>query len=186
MMIRVLEGQTIWPYSLFRLREDEPSRSFSFNPSDAELAHYGVFRLVPQPHPEHDPATHRVQEVHPVERDGIWLQEWELIPLTDDEREAYWRATNPPRWMEFGAAVQALPEINSMLGAALTAAPALAMAQAVGLGKAADGDSRVFLTAWSAARATGLVSAELVQALQQLAAAHDLPADFVAALGVEA
>lgn len=183
MMIRVIDGQTTWPYSLSQLRADEPARSFSVAPGDAELAEYGVFRVQPQPQPEYDPATHRVAEVVPALVDGSWQQQWELVELTPEEAEAHYRATHPPQWIAFGNAVTALAEINTMLAAALQSVPALAMALSVGLGKAADGDSRVFLAAWQTARGQGLVSAQLAQALQQLATQHDLPPEFVAGLG---
>lgn len=126
-MIRVLESSTIWPYSLGQLRADEPARSFSSSPSDAELAEYGVFRVQATAQLSYDPAEQKVIEAAP--------------------------------------------------------APALAMALSVGLGKAADGDSRVFLSAWQTARGQGLVSSGLVEALQIMATAHDLPAEFVAGLG---
>jgi hypothetical protein len=172
-----------WPYSLAQLRIDEPSRSFSVAPSDAELAHYNVFRVQPQQQPECDPATHKAVEVQPVDVDGQWLQQWELVELTPEEAEAYYRATHPPRWVEFGNAVLADAGINALLATALQQAPALAMALSVGLGKAADGDSRVFLSAWQTARGLGLVSAELVTGLQMLATQYDLPPEFIAGLG---
>jgi hypothetical protein len=52
----------------------------------------------------------------------------------------------------------------------------------VGLGKAADGDSRVFLGAWQNAKALGLVPAELIEGIQMLATQYDLPAEFVGGL----
>jgi len=180
MMIRL--DPIRWPYSLAQLRNDEPSRSFSVAPSDAELAHYDVFRVQLLEQPEYDPATHKVVEVQPVEVDGQWVQQWELVELTPEESEAYYRATHPPRWVEFGNAVLADAGINALLATALQQAPALALALSVGLGKAADGDSRVFVTAWSTACALGLVSDDLISATQLLAAAHDLPAEFIAAL----
>jgi hypothetical protein len=171
---------TRWPYSLGQLRADEPSRSFSASPSSRELEHYDVFRVVPQPRPSHSPATHRVVEARPVEADGQWLQQWELVELTDAEREAYYRATHPPRWIEFN---NALPvEVDQLLATAQAASPRLALALGVGLGKAADGDSRVFLGAWQTCRGIGLISAELVQGLQDLATLYDLPPEFVAGL----
>jgi len=182
-MIRVIDGQTNWPYSLAQLRADEPSRSFSGSPSDAELAEYGCYRVQPQQQPAYDPATHRVVEVQPIEADGAWQQAWELVELTDAEQEAYYRATHPPRWQAFGGAVWSMAEVNALLSTALQAAPALAMALPVGLGQAAQGDQRTFVSAWQTARAAGLVADELVQALQTLAVAHDLPSEFVAALG---
>jgi hypothetical protein len=88
-----------------------------------------------------------------------------------------------PQWVAFGAAVMAAPAINALLGTAIAnGAAALAMGLSVGLGKAADGDSRVFLQAWSQANQLGLISAELTEAIAAMAAAHDLPAEFVAAL----
>lgn len=184
MMIRVTNGRVIWPYSLGQLRQDEPTRSFSSSPSDTELAWFGVYRVQPTTQPSAcDPATHRVVEVHPIEQDGTWRQAWEAVPLTDAEKEAYYRATHPPQWIQFGNAVTALAEINQMLAAALAAAPAMAMALPVGLGKAADGDSRVFLSAWQAGRSAGLIPAALVEHIQQLGRAHDLPPEFIAGLG---
>jgi hypothetical protein len=171
---------TRWPYSLGQLRADEPSRSFSSSPSSRELAHYGVFRVVPQPQPSYDPATHRVVEAHPAEADGQWLQQWELVELSEAEREAYYRQTHPPRWIEFS---DALPvEVDGLLANAQAVSPRLALALGVGLGKAADGDSRVFLSAWQTARGLGLISAELVAGLQMLATQYDLPPEFVAGL----
>jgi hypothetical protein len=169
-----------WPYSLGQLRADEPSRSFSVSPSNRELAHYGVFRVVPQAQPSYDPATHRVVEAQPAEADGQWLQQWELVELSQAEQQAYYRATHPPRWIEFS---DALPvEVDGLLAAAQAVSPRLALALGVGLGKAADGDSRVFLSAWQTARGLGLISAELVTGLQVLATQYDLPAEFIAGL----
>lgn len=169
-----------WPYSLGQLRADEPSRSFSSAPSDAELAHYDVFRVTPQVQPSYDPATHRVVEIAPVEADGQWVQQWELVELTEAEQEACYRATHPPRWIEFN---DALPvEVDQLLAAAQAISPRLALALGVGLGKAADGDSRVFLGAWQTCRGNGLISPELVAGLQALATQFDLPAEFVTGL----
>jgi hypothetical protein len=169
-----------WPYSLGQLRADEPSRSFSAAPSDAELAHYGVFRVAPLEQPGYDPATHKVVEVQPLEQDGQWLQQWEIVELSDAEKEAYYRATHPPQWIAFWTALP--PEVDTLLNAAQAASPRLALSLGVGLGKAADGDSRVFIGAWEAARGLGLISPELVTAVQMLATQHDLPAEFVAGL----
>jgi hypothetical protein len=138
------------------------------------------FRVVPQPRPSHNPATHRVVEAQPAEADGQWLQQWELVELSEAEREAYYRQTHPPRWIEFS---DALPvEVDGLLAAAQAVSPRLALALGVGLGKAADGDSRVFLSAWQTARGLGLISAELVAGLQMLATQYDLPPEFVAGL----
>ena len=182
-LVRVKDGAVIWPYSLGQLRLDEPAQSFSWSPSEAELAHYGVYRVEPSDPPAADPAVEKVIQAQPVEINGKWTQRWELVPLTPEEQAAYHAATHPPRWLEFGQVVQAEPRINALLGKALVDAPALAMALSVGLGKAADGDSRIFLTAWNSALGLGLINNELIAVMQVAAQAHDLPVEFVASLG---
>jgi len=169
-----------WPYSVQQLRLDEPSRSISVSPRAEELAHYGCYRVLPQQQPEFDPAVERVQEVAPIEDGGQWLQQWELVPLTEAEQEAYFRANNPPRWIEFWAALPA--DVDALLAAARAASPRLELGLGVGLGKAADGDSRVFLSAWQQAKSLGLIPPELVAGVQGLAVAFDLPAEFVGGL----
>lgn len=173
-----------WPYSLQQLRADEPSRSFSNSPSETEYAHFDVYRFedvvaLVEPPPV-DPATHRLEQRPPVEVDGVLTQQWEVLQLTDAEREAYYRATHPPRWLEFAAALP--PEVRSLLRAAWEFDPLLKDSLSIGLGKAADGDSRVFLGAWQNALMLGLIPLELVQSLQELATQYDLPGAFVAGL----
>jgi hypothetical protein len=169
-----------WPYSLQQLRTDEPRRSFSVSPSERELAHYDVFRVLAQPQPSYDPAIHRVVEAQPVEADGQWLQQWELIELTPEEQEAYFRANNPPRWIEFWAALP--DEVDELLNTAGAVKKRLEHGLSVGLGQAAQGDSRVFLGSWQQAKSLGLIPPELVAGVQELAVAFDLPAEFIGGL----
>jgi hypothetical protein len=171
-----------WPYSAAQLRADEPRLSVSNNPHPAELASYAALEppilLVAYnttPQPEHDPALFQAVEITPVQVNGNWQQAWELVALPP--------LLPQPRWVEFGAAVQASPAINTLLGAALQQAPALGLGLGVGLGKAADGDARVFLSSWSMARTLNLISPELLAAVEAMAEQFDLPADFVEALG---
>lgn len=179
-MIRVTDGQMIWPYSLGQLRADEPTKSFSSNPSDRELAVFGVFRVLPQAQPEIDPATEKAVEVVPVLIDGVWLQQWSVVELSDAEREAYYRATHPPQWIAFNDALPA--DVNALLAQAQTLDHRLYGGLMVGLGKAADGDARVFLSAWQKARLAGLIQPEMVTQIQALATAYDLPVEFIAGL----
>jgi hypothetical protein len=173
-----------WPYSVAQLRLDEPSRSISTSPRADELAHYNVFRFnevvaLVEP-PPMDPATHRLEQARPVEIDGVLTQQWELIELTPEERETVYRANNPPRWIEFWAALPA--DVDALLAAARAASPRLELGLGVGLGKAADGDSRVFIGAWQQAKSLGLIPPELVAGVQALAVAFDLPDEFVVGL----
>ena len=87
-----------------------------------------------------------------------------------------------PRWVDFSAVIMALPAINVMLGAVLQAAPGLYGGLVVGLQNASEGDSRVFLNSWNAAFAIGLLSAELIITIQEIAGEYDLPESFIDAL----
>jgi hypothetical protein len=87
-----------------------------------------------------------------------------------------------PRWVDFSAAIMAMPAINVMLGAVLQAAPGLYGGLVVGLQNASEGDSRVFLNSWHAAIAMTLVSEELITTVQGLAGEYDLPQEFIDAL----
>ena len=178
--LRLVNGQMIWPYSIQQLRIDEPKVSIWADPSNEFLSQFGVIYPIPTLQPEPDPAVERVVEVAPVEQGGQWLQQWEVVPLTEEEADAYYRATHPPQWIAFN---EALPDdVNTLLAHAQSLDHRLYGGLMVGLGKAADGDSRVFLGAWQKARAAGLIPPEMVTGLQMLATAHDLPADFVAGL----
>lgn len=179
-MIRVTEAGAIWPYSLGKLRADEPQRSFSSNPSNWELSVFGVFRVLPTAQPEIDPAVERVVEAVPALVDGQWQQQWAVEELSDAEKEAYYRATHPPQWIAFSDALPA--DVNALLAQAQTIDHRLYLGLGVGLGKAADGDARVFLGAWQKARGAGLIPLEMIEQIQALAVAHDLPAEFVAGL----
>ena len=87
-----------------------------------------------------------------------------------------------PRWVEFSAAIMAMPAVNVMLGAVLQAAPGLYGGLVVGLQNASEGDSRVFLNSWHAAIAMTLVSEELITTVQGVAGEYDLPETFIEAL----
>ena len=87
-----------------------------------------------------------------------------------------------PRWVDFSSVVMALPAINVMLGAVLQAAPGLYGGLVVGLQSASEGDSRVFLSSWRAAYAMGLLPAELISTVQEIATEYDLPQEFIDAL----
>jgi hypothetical protein len=87
-----------------------------------------------------------------------------------------------PRWVEFSSSIMAMPAINAMLGAVLQAAPGLYGGLVVGLQQASEGDSRVFLSSWNAAHAAGLLTTELIIAMQEIAAEYELPEKFIEAL----
>jgi hypothetical protein len=99
---------------------------------------------------------------------------WIVEKLPDPDPE--------PQWVAFGTALVPDPAVNALVAAAATNAPVLHGMLIVGLGQAAQGDSQTFGAAWTAARGAGLVSAELIEHMQQTAGAFNLPEEFIAGL----
>jgi len=119
----------------------------------------------PYTEPAYDAATEQL-----LWRDGYYVIEALPPPIPT------------PRWVDFSAAIMAMPAINVMLGAVLQAAPGLYGGLVVGLQNASEGDSRVFLNSWHSAIALGLVSEELIVTVQEIAGEYDLPQEFIDAL----
>jgi hypothetical protein len=146
----------------------------STDPADDWLAEHNAVRI--RSDLPHNPETHYLRRTAPYLLDG------EVFNMEVVEREPEPEPVPEPQWIAFGDAVMADPGVNLMLGAALQNAPGLYGGLTVGLGKAADGDSRVFTRAWAAALAVGLVTPKLAAHVQALAEPFDLPAEFIEGL----
>jgi hypothetical protein len=117
----------------------------------------------------------------------LWAQQPPAPSLTAQWVDGSWTEPVPtviPRWVDFSAAIMAMPAINVMLGAVLQAAPGLYGGLVVGLQNASEGDSRVFLNSWHAAIAMTLISEELIITVQEIAGEYDLPQEFIDALSL--
>jgi len=132
-------------------------------PTAEEIADAGY--VGPYTEPAYDAATEQLLWV-----DGAYVIEALPPPIPT------------PRWVDFSAAIMAMPAINVMLGAVLQAAPGLYGGLVVGLQNASEGDSRVFLNSWHSAIAMTLVSEELIATVQGVATEYDLPQEFIDAL----
>jgi len=131
-------------------------------PTAEEIADAGY---VAYTEPSYDAATEQL-----LWRDGAYVIEALPPPIPT------------PRWVDFSAAIMAMPAINVMLGAVLQAAPGLYGGLVVGLQNASEGDSRVFLNSWRSAIAMTLVSEELIATVQGVATEYDLPEAFINSL----
>lgn len=126
----------------------------------------------------YDPAAYNLEATQDVDLDaGLLLRSWALVPLPV-----------PPlpspvaQWVQFAGMLASDPAVNQLVATAATAAPVLHLMLGVGLGQAAEGNPVTFLAAWAQARASGLVPAPIAAEVAVMAAAFDLPADFVEAL----
>ena len=138
---------------------------------------YEVLRIVREPAPQCDPATHSLSETRTIDREeGEWHWGWavELLPPVPPV----------PEWRTFKRTLLAHPAINALLGGSLSQAPAAGLSlPATLLAASAAGDVDDFRGAWVALRRQGLVSPELLQEVRGLALMLHLPEAFVAALG---
>lgn len=61
LLVKTANGQVEqFPYTLGDLRRDNPQTSFPKKIGDAILASYGIFHVMPEPQPEHDPLVQTV------------------------------------------------------------------------------------------------------------------------------
>jgi hypothetical protein len=140
-------------------------------------ARYEVLRIVREPAPQYDPATHSISETRAIDRDAAeWRWGWSVEPLPPVAPQADWRT--------FKRTLLTHPAINALLGGSVSQAPAAGLSlPATLLAASAAGDVDDFRGAWVALRRQGLVSSELLQEVRGLALALHLPEAFVAALG---
>jgi hypothetical protein len=172
-----------------QLRADEPRLSVSRDPHPGELVSYAaldppilLFVVSEVSPPAIDPRSQRlVNGVHLV--DNEWRQVWSLRDATEQEIADFDEANRPPpRWVEFGAAVQVADPVIQLMTVALQQIPPLGLGLAVGLGKAEDGKPASFLSSWMIARSLGMVTPEIAAEVAELAQDFDLPASFLSAL----
>ena len=129
--------------------------------------------------PPHDPVMQYLRRCEPYLLDGeVFDREVVDRPPVEPERPE-------PRWQEFRAALRGIPELQTLVATLATADPIGHLAIGVGLGQAAQGDTRTFTGVWSELLAAGLVTPELAAAVQTLASSFDLPEAFVAGLNPE-
>lgn len=85
-MYALLDNNSIsaYPYSLERLRADNPATSFPLSMSEEELLDWSVVPVQPAQRPEVN-HTMNVIELSPVCVDGSWHQVWATEPAAPDQ-----------------------------------------------------------------------------------------------------
>lgn len=146
---QISEGSvTQYPLSFADIQRMVPSVSFSQAPTSSELEAHGFARVRPAPTPD-VPLGYTIRDDGPVERQGLWMQAFQIVPLPMDvARLAFRSKVADLRWQREtgGIVIQGAPirtdrESQAMLsGATLSAQldPALPIKW-----KGADGVFRV-------------------------------------------
>jgi len=184
-LLRLRSSGPQWPYSVAQFRADEPHLSISYDPHPGELASYAelnppilLFQAQPTDPPKHDPAAQRVEEVMPVEVDGLWQQAWQLIDLPPVPP-----APPMPDWGAFKSGLLVSESVAQVMGAAREAGCEPAVTNLpVALEKAQGGNVGEFAACWGLVASAGGATPQALAALVVAAQAANLPAEFVGAL----
>lgn len=75
-----------------------PTTMFSDSMTLEEKASFYLYQVLPTEPPTVDPAENRLSGPVPALVDGQWVETWELVPLSDEEKAAYQQQVNPPNW----------------------------------------------------------------------------------------
>lgn len=88
MYVKIVNGVVnVYPYTIARLRADNPQTSFPKMISDQRLAEWGVYPVTPTTPPV--PAiTENLVEQTPNLVNGVWTQVWALAPASAQETAA--------------------------------------------------------------------------------------------------
>jgi hypothetical protein len=76
-------------YTIGQLRRDNPQVSFPKSIPNEVLAEFDVYPLSATEEPAYDPTTEKVVEVAPVKQGDVWVQVWDIAPLTPEETTQY-------------------------------------------------------------------------------------------------
>ena len=89
MFVKVTNGEIdTYPYSVGKLRRDNPRVSFPRKISDEILASYGVYDVQFASRPEHDGETHFIEHSSvPVLQDGAWVYAATVRELSEEQIE---------------------------------------------------------------------------------------------------
>jgi hypothetical protein len=76
--------ENVYPYELWRLREDYPGTSFPQPYERADLTDFNIYKVTPTPKPDYNPATEGLDDSASLVN-GKWVQTWTKRPATQVE-----------------------------------------------------------------------------------------------------
>ena len=76
-----------YPYSVEKLRSDNPETSFPAVMSEEELAAWGVYPVTEEAAPAFNEETEQLEEKTPIFTSGKWISNWIIAELSAKEKE---------------------------------------------------------------------------------------------------
>ena len=83
MYVKITKSETIYPYSLKKLRDDNKNISFPTNPSKELLAKFNVYKVKSKPVKQVDDYRKDVIETNPIILDSEYVQNFEIVDADD-------------------------------------------------------------------------------------------------------
>ena len=83
MYLRIINNEINYPYSLQKLREDNPRTSFPSEMTENVMGEWDIFEVRQTPKPNDH--TKNVSEGTPILVEGVYYQNWELQPATQQQ-----------------------------------------------------------------------------------------------------
>jgi len=94
-----IDQSIIWPYPLYQLRNDFPNTSFPQPYERTEdLSDFFVYPVSPTPRPEFNDITHTCEELLPVLSEGVWVQQWSIVPRTPEDVASELSKARKKKW----------------------------------------------------------------------------------------
>jgi len=86
MYLRIIDNNIVYPYSLKRLREDNPRVSFPSELTEAVMNEYDIFEVRQTPKP--NDYTKDISEETPILIEGVYYQNWHQTDASESEINA--------------------------------------------------------------------------------------------------
>lgn len=84
--VKIANGQIDqYPYTVGKLRRDNPNTSFPKSLTAEALSSWGVYPVAKVSAPAYNAATQKVQVVDPTLLEGVWTQTWQVVDKTAAE-----------------------------------------------------------------------------------------------------
>lgn len=84
--LREITGNVIYPYPVYKMREDFPETAFPDTPNPNDLAVFSIYRVVETEQPAYDPMTQNIKEGKPrKQQSGSYKQTWTVTNASETE-----------------------------------------------------------------------------------------------------
>ena len=168
----------IFGASLETLKVDYPNTDFPPFMTVEQKAEFNLYQVTSTEPPSIDPATQKLVAADPpaVLVNGQWQEAWQVVELSQEEKDIYHQSTHPPRWTDFVLGASQDPAVEAWLEA-LPKSQSLLLSGS--LATASLGHPETLLKCLVGLQAAGAMPLTVTEALRRHAIASDLSSDII-------